>query len=600
MVLENEIMKNLLFIVIWSALFMCLNITAQTSQKKESVKQCVPLLAGQIVEQQAAESKTIEETDKRIEVLARIADFLWTQNEPAARGYFAEAYQIAQYRFREKEVERTNEKKFVLLKPDYRFKVINAIIKRDSAWAKKLSDDILKEFDEKQEKDSSGANDALSESEVEKILNVAAGNAKDNPQLALSLVRRVMRYPLTASWYFNLYKMAGENQQLADAVYAELLNSHADAEVYRLLFLSAYPFSRDRIFGIEKHSLGMDVPANFSPNSQLKGQFLNTLFRRVLTLTPENTSESLHTHTPETAVALLAMNEIEPLVARQFPNLLQVASQAKIHAISITSNDILSKANKRDEFGKNFSKSFDAKLKDVEDADKEGKLTDGQIVSLITSAKTEKEFVAAETWLDKIRESGTREGAENYFYFQRSKLALKENRFAEAKRYAERVSTIQHRAILLLAIAESRLIEIASQQEMYEVLLEVDKIANKSPDSVEKAQVYLALASQYAKFDHYSAYNSLSDAIRTANKLDNPNLFATTQSQEIIGKKFSHSIVFEVPGFDMNKVFYQISQKDFQGALLQAGNFSDKYYTALATLAVVKDCKESGKPKKKN
>ena len=98
---------------------------------------------------------------------------------------------------------------------------------------------------------------------------------------------------------------------------------------------------------------------------------------------------------------------------------------------------------------------------------------------------------------------------------------------------------------------------------MAEILLEVDKIANKSPDSIEKAQVYLALASQYAKFNQYSAYLALTDAIKTANKLDNPNLFATSQRQEIIGKNFSHLIVFEVPGFDLNTLFYQISQKDF-------------------------------------
>ena len=73
-----------------------------------------------------------------------------------ARGHFAEAYQIAQDRFREKGAERTIEKKAVLSKPDYRFKVINAIIKRDPEWAKKLSNSILKEFDEKQEKNLSG------------------------------------------------------------------------------------------------------------------------------------------------------------------------------------------------------------------------------------------------------------------------------------------------------------------------------------------------------------------------------------------------------------------------------------------------------------
>ena len=167
--------------------------------------------------------------------------------------------------------------------------------------------------------------------------------------------------------------------------------------------------------------------------------------------------------------------------------MLQAVWRAKIHANSLNSNHVLGEAHKRDEFGRNSSKSFEAKLKDIENADEEGKLTDRDIVNLITSAKAENEFAVAEKWLDKIKESSAREGAENYFYFQRSKLATKENRFSDAKRYAERVNTIQHRAVLLLAIAEAHLINTSSQQEMAELLLEVDKVANKSPDSLEKA-----------------------------------------------------------------------------------------------------------------
>ncbi len=80
--------------------------------------------------------------------------------------------------------------------------------------------------------------------------------------------------------------MAGNNQALADQIYGEALINYADAEVFRLLYLSAYPFGRERIFGIESSSLGTSVPDNFSPNPNFKRQFLITLLQRVMKLTP--------------------------------------------------------------------------------------------------------------------------------------------------------------------------------------------------------------------------------------------------------------------------------------------------------------------------
>lgn len=74
-------------------------------------------------------------------------------------------------------------------------------------------------------------------------------------------------------------------------------------------------------------------------------------------------------------------------------------------------------------------------------------------------------------------------------------------------------------------------------------------------------------------------------------------------SKQIIGKDYAHYIGYEVPGFNINKTFYKISQKDFQGAIPQAESFSDKYLRTLAILASVKDCEKIeplAKPKAKN
>ncbi len=570
--------------------FFLFQAQAQTTAKKP-IKQCNALLARQIVEQQADFSKTLGETDQRVNVLIKVADFLWITDEDSARDYFTQAFQVAQERYREKGFEKKENKGLTISQPDYRFKVVSAIAKRDSAWAKKLSEQILKEFDEDKEKDK---RDAFNKDrEIQELLYVAVEAAKDNPNLTLALARRVMRYPLTYNWYDALYSIAQTNQPLADQIYSEVLANYQNAEVFRLLYLSAYPFGRERIFGIEKYSVGANLPTDFSPNTNLQRQFLTVLLRRVMTLTPENTGKSLQTSTPEIAVAVIAMNEIEPIIAEQFPDFAQAFSQAKISAASLASNEMMNAANKRDESGKDFDKSFAERLRELEKAESEGKITDSQIVGVITSAKKEEDYKAAERWLDKIADDTPRESARNYFYFKRSKIANKENRFDEARKFAEKISKPEIRAVVYFDIAEAKQKNPMTKADSLDALLEVYKMAQKSPDSIEKAQVLLGLAYMYEKVDHSNALDALSAAIKTANKLENPNLFTSSSFQQIITKELSFYAVFDVPGFDLNKTFYEISQNDFQGATAQAESFNDKYLRTLAVLAAVKDCEKN-------
>ena len=102
----------------------------------------------------------------------------------------------------------------------------------------------------------------------------------------------------------------------------------------------------------------------------------------------------------------------------------------------------------------------------------------------------------------------------------------------------------------------------------------------------------------YEKVDHFIALDALSNGIKTANKLENPNLFSSFMSQQISSNGYTHFIGYDVPGFDINRTFYEISQKDFQGAIAQAESFSDKYLQTLAVLASVKDCENNEKPVK--
>jgi hypothetical protein len=94
----------------------------------------MPMLARQTVEQQADSAKRSEKPTSVL-MFNQIADFLWTSDEPSARGYFTEAFKVAQERFREKAMNRcSGENDFTAR--DYRFEVIRAIAKFDGEWAK--------------------------------------------------------------------------------------------------------------------------------------------------------------------------------------------------------------------------------------------------------------------------------------------------------------------------------------------------------------------------------------------------------------------------------------------------------------------------------
>ncbi len=573
--------------------FLCLLAAAQKNPPKP-VKQCDALLARQIVEQQAAESKLVEDTDKRVNILLRVADFLWVGNEETARKYFAEAFQAAQERFKEKGSKKEDEA-LVSYQPDYRLRVIQVVSKRDAEWAKKLSENVLKEFDEDKEKDS--RDDFDKNREVSELLGIAARMAKDNPNLSLTFARRAMRYPLIQSWYWVLYQMAGNNQPLADQIYGELLANYGSAEVFSLMYLSAYPFGSERIFGVEKYNYGTSVPANFSPNKNLQRQFLQILLRRVMKLTPENTTLSMQ-QVPETASAVMALNDLESIVNQQFPDLAQQFSQAKIQAASIVDAESMRKTKNKEEADKKFNNPFEFQLEEAEKAESMGKLQDGQIFRLVNSAETDEQYKKAESWIDKISEDSTREALFNFFYFQRSKLAVTENRLEDARKYALKVPIIEHRAVLFFDISEAKMKEPLTKVESLETLLEVQQTANKAPDSIAKAQVLLGLAFMYEKVDHFAALGALDEAIKATSKLENPNLFTNTITQEVRGKSFTHFSSYSVPGFEISETFYALSKKDFQNALTYAGNFTDKYIKTLASLATVKDCEKSVNPSK--
>ena len=575
-------------------------VSAQTKPSAETVAvetvyQCNAEVAGALVTTQVDNSKTITETDKRIKILLRVADFLWKPDESTARKYFAEAFELARERFGEKGAEEVKFTNISGAKQDYRFMVISAVAKHDQKLSDKMLDAVLA--------DKAAAKKAHDESDDGgRMLDIAAEMLKVNKPAAFQFARRAAAADLSEtamSWHGFLYQAAEVDQPATDQLYAELLRQNqTNARINDLYFLASYPFGFDRTIGVNNSSMSNTMPKTFAANPNLQRQFLNLLHARTIALEPNEAVEKNGYNLPQPLIAFSLWQDLEPWIAERVPEFLPRAAAAKTHANSLMTGDNLTDLGKRRKSGERWRASFDKKLEMLEENEDPTRL-DYLIVDLIFTAKTEPELVKAADWAGKISEETVRSEAVNFIFFKRAEAAVKENRLTDAQTFAEKVSELEHRAVLFFRIAEARLKSENVGARAAEVLDDAVRAALKAPNGVERAQVLLGAAFYYEKYDQFRAADALGEAVKTINRLENPDLTRSSVVRYIKGKDFGYSTSFDVPGYNFEKSFRQVAKKDWNGALVQAENLADKYLRTLAVLAVVSDCDLNVKPESK-
>lgn len=551
-----------------------------------------------LVQQQVMEGKSVTDPVKRIKILNRSADFLWPFDEPTSRSYFAEAWKMADDRFKEKgfESSRIVEKNAQIITnmlPDQRMEVVKAIAKRDKEWAKKLTDQILSDF-EKAAKDRKGFE---KDRELMELMNMASQYARTDPDLSLMLMRRVMRYPIYSGWFTGLYNFL-PNRSLTDTIYAEALTTYQNESPRKLLYLSAYPFGNTRMFGVERYNMSVGQP-DLQLNEVLARRFLDVFFTRIATFAAsvDDINRAPQEYDlPEAAYMVSALRDIEPYIMERFPDLLGRFSEARGQATSLLNEDARKKLDDREKQQNYTGHTFEERIKQLEEAEGTGKLTDQMIVSLATRGTlTEEQFEILKGWLDKIKEEKPRLETVNYFWFRRAKLAVDEKRFDDAEKYALKVPKLENRATLFFDMARIYEKNQNDTSALFEILTRVSKLARSADNSVGKAQVLLGLSNMFEKVNSTTAMDELAEAMRVTNTLKDPDIFRTTLSHQIIGKGYIHYMSFTTPGFDLEKTFEDLSKKNFEMSLGNAKALEDRYFRTLAVIAVATNCAKNSK-----
>jgi hypothetical protein len=594
---SRKVLRAILFA---SALSLLAQAQTQTDAPRKS-KKLAPTLACDegravaLVEQQVAEARAFEKPVPQIAVMTRAADLLWAYREDTARSIFTESFDLASKYFAQKGDEsRTEGRGLVMTFPDQRFVVLRAIAKRDAEWSRRLAVQVAEDSKRESQKAATGAS-SFQETGM-KLIDLAGSLLPVDQSVAMTLFRNSFVYSATLSHPRFLFDLAKTDQKAADSLALEAVSAYAARGTTEdLSYLSVYVFALPRNISYVRAYTSYQPPADFSSNAALQEAFVKAVLARaeLILKTPDQFSTGKYANQWETAQIYSALISLEPLVARQLPayseqlTTLKASVQAAISDRAREASDgYLQSLEEWKKYG-----NFDAQLEKAE-RETNPDQKDYAYASAASSAKTLEQLERAESLVEKISDANARHQLLNWINFKRVEQLVKDGQFDESKRAAERVDELDQRAILHFEIAREGIKKLSDKARAAELLDEVLASAAKAPVTDVRARAQLGVAHLYAEFDGLRSLEVLSDAIKTINQLNDPDLAGTSLTRRIEGKTFGIYTSNAVPGFSLENAFREAGAHDFEGALLSARNLSDKTLRATAVIGLAAHCLE--------
>ncbi|HYY97318.1 MAG TPA: hypothetical protein VE642_01940, partial [Pyrinomonadaceae bacterium] len=563
---------------------------ARESQAKETRPAvfCDPARAVSLVETQLSEAKMFEEASRRLSVMTRAADLLWPYERDAAREIFRQAYDLASKNFREHENDPEPTNSVGPPSPDQRFIVMEAIGRRDPAWARRLAEAVAEEKRREAEQATNATGAAGTTNSggwkpgiAENTLDLAVSMLKADRDTSITLARSTFRQPSSFYLVMYLYGLAATDRAAADALYAEALGAYRDGTPADLAYLAVYAFGLDREPGQTPLAYGYAVPKNFAPDARLTDLFLEALFRQVERKfrAPEvATAEDAHT-TTEQGQLLTLLVMLEPAVARVRPASLERLAALKGMAEAAASAQSRDRAESFERFRReNEAESDTAFGRTVEQIERERDPAkrDYYVASLIMSSHNAEDLARAEGFLGEVSDTPLRDKLASYLYFVWTQQAVKDGQLDEAAHLSKKVVELDYRALLSFEIAGAALKKMNDRARAAELLDAVASEAQKAPDTPSKARALLGVAHLYSGFDATRASQVLRDAVKVVNLLPDPDFGSEYIGRELGNKAFTMYAMYSVPGMRLENAFRELGALDFESALGAAGDLSDK------------------------
>jgi hypothetical protein len=545
----------------------------------------------EIVQRQVDLSKTIDKDNQRITVLLRAGDTAWSFEQDKGRASFADAFEIATRVFKEKGANDTRDGRMRVQGIDHRYRVITAIAKRDSAWARKLSKQILDE--EAQEAADKAAKDSSYPHTSDKLLSMARSLLDSDQTSALGFARNSLSYPASITLPSFLFKFSEINRSASDQFYLEALTAYAKAPMEQFLYLSSYPFAARRELGEMPIYTFYAVPAALTPNPALQRAFVTTLLGRARDLIQNPAAAEPGKRFSEANQIFMALSRLESMIGGPLADLGAALAEAKGNVFSLLSQAEQKKAG--DTLIDPPKRSFDEEVERADRLANADARESGIALAIINAPETES-LEKIEAAAAKLEDVKLRSQILSYLYFYSAQSALKEKRIEEARRLAAKVDEPDQRAYLYAQIATESLKQKKNDAETREMLEDVLEAVAKAPDSDVKARAMLVVVHLYSTIDPNRAVSVLGDVVKTINHVESIDLSGDSVNKKIEGKQFGMYRSLQLPGFSPENVFREMGKLDFDGTLYAASNLTDKSLRALTTLAITDQCLKSLPP----
>ena len=596
------------------------------SQKKSPDAAARPVCevprALQLVREQLSEAKAFENGAQRAAVMTQAAEALWPFEEAEARAVLSDAFEVASAHYREHGQEYAERKPtrpdatlsgLLYTLPDPRVAVINAVAWRDPAWARKLA---ARAAEETRERAADGEAKVRRENEAaEKLLSMARAFLEPDVALAVSVAREALRHPPARSLPGFFYELSKFDRATADSFYADALRAYSGADAPTLLTLSAYPFAFNQNIGLQPGSSFVgSPPQGFAPSPALQRQFaaafLRLAERRLAEAAGQPPPQDEAARPSEVELIYTTLTALESLYGPADKTYAAAAAPLKQTAGALLTERGLRRAESGAHRKLTFDPASDASnnsglldrvlenAEQVKDPDRR----DQQIVTGLQGALRTESVERLEAAAGKIKDEFARRQLLDMIYFTRALKEVKDGRLDEAARFAEKVDSVEQRAMLTsdVAAAELKLSpDPAGATRAASLAESVYRSAQRAPDSEEKVRALLTLAHVYASTDPLRAPALLSEAVALVNRLPGFDITRTFSSRAIEGRTFSFFAAYPIPSFTVTGELYALAARDFEAALNLSGALDDKYQRARAVVSLASKCLEDApKPEK--
>lgn len=590
----------------------------RSPEKPRPAPACDTERALQLVSQQLVDSRALANGAKRSAVLARGAEMLWPYDQPRARAALAEAFDAASSHYRERGevVERRAPRRAdatypgqPVVQPDPRMTVLHIIARLDHAWAEKLT---ARAAEEMRERALAGAQKERGEREAgARLAGMARSFASSDPALALSLAREALRFPSARFLGGFIYSLARTDRASADAFYVDALRAYADSDVASLLEISAYPFALNNNLGLRPgyNTVG-PVPPDFKPSPELQRQFVAALLRASERSLKASVGQPPPADNPQQAsdpeLIYAALTALETLYGPTDKSFTALAEPLRQMAGGMLSGGGLRRATNNAESITRTPGEQESKSDRIEnvlaqaDKMKEPDQHDRAIVMGLWGYLGEEPVERLEAVAEKIKDEAVRAQFLDSIYFSQVQRALKAGRTDEAARAAEKVQSLEQRAVLAWELTAAEFKLTGAGVEARGVAESIYKSAQRAPESEEKARALLGLAYVNTKLDPQRTTALLAEAVSAINRLPDYDPFRPNVMRSVEARTYYFYTFSPAPGFSLEAVLRELAQRDardMEAALEVAGALDDRHARALAVFASVSKCLDDSKPK---